>query len=66
MFSIITIHVMTSRVQYIRHRLKHMCSVYFSVNNDREQVERTFAVSAGALAQLEKTLERAKTCVRAS
>ena len=32
--------IMTSRVQYIRHRLQHTCSVYFSVHYDRERDEK--------------------------
>ena len=31
------VHVIMSRVQYIRYRLQHMCSVYSSVHYDRER-----------------------------
>ena len=54
MFSV-SVHVLTSCVQYIRHGLKHTCSVYFFVHYDHERDERTFVVFAGASARPEKS-----------
>ena len=51
----ISVHVMTSRAQYLKYRLQHMYSIYFSVHYDRERDERTFAVFAGASVRPEKS-----------
>ena len=51
----IFVHVVMSCAQYIRHRLQHMYSVYFSVHYNRERDEITFTVFAGLSARPEKS-----------
>ena len=56
MFSVYySVHVVKSHAQYIRDRIQHTYSVYFSVHYDRERDERTCAVLAGTLAWPEKS-----------